>query len=262
MNLSNPTATKQGTSCPYTVNKRYLHVESGLPLTVRYIGPLPPSSTADHDKPSDVITWIGVEWDDPSRGKHSGTYRDVHVFHTRVPGAASFLKFKPIKRHTQPPTSTSFRVSEKHNDPQLLDPGIGLFQAIYERYISSNDPTAGEAPVDKIVLGSSNGHILVEMPNIDKVLRRLRKGLEPASECQTSQNGGDAVSLGIKEVGLEGEWVYGVEVGSDTTEDDVKYRSDVKQWMTLKGKLTSTAIMTERIELQYLTPTTSRCKQS
>ncbi|KAJ9102394.1 hypothetical protein QFC21_002794 [Naganishia friedmannii] len=228
-----------GTACPYTVSKRYLHVESGLPLTVRYIGPLPPSSTANHDNSNNAITWIGVEWDDPGRGKHSGTYRDTQVFQTRVPGAASFLKFKPTKRHGQPATFTPLSSSQGERDLKALDPGIGLFQAIYQRYISSNDAIAGETPVDKIVLGSSNGHILVEMPNIEKVVQRLRRGLEPASEIQTSQSGGGTACFGIKEVGLEGEWVYGVEAKVDGLKTAEKYRSDMQQWKTLKGKFTN-----------------------
>lgn len=234
------TAVNQASACPYTVNKRYLHVESGLPLTVRYIGPLPPSSSAANGG----TTWIGVEWDDSSRGKHSGTYRDLQVFYTRVPGAASFLKFKPAKRQFQPFTSTSLNLTPKERDIQLLDPGIGLFQAIYQRYIQSNDAATGDTSIDKVVLGSSNGHILVEMPNIDKVIRRLRNGLGPLPETQTSQSGKEAASLSIKEVGLEGEWVHGVEEGIDNLTDDADYRSNVNKWMSLKGKLTSTVIVT------------------
>lgn len=38
--------------------------------TVRYVGPVA-------DKPGD---WLGVEWDDPQRGKHDGTHDGVKYF--------------------------------------------------------------------------------------------------------------------------------------------------------------------------------------
>jgi len=37
-------------------------------------------------------TWVGVEWDDPSRGKHSGEVEGTQYFTTKHPGHASFLK--------------------------------------------------------------------------------------------------------------------------------------------------------------------------
>ena len=42
----------------------------GALCTVRYIGPV--SGTAGD--------WLGVEWDDPSRGKHDGSHKDVRYF--------------------------------------------------------------------------------------------------------------------------------------------------------------------------------------
>lgn len=42
----------------------------GQLCTVRYIGPVA-------DKPG---TWLGVEWDDPERGKHDGTHNGVKYF--------------------------------------------------------------------------------------------------------------------------------------------------------------------------------------
>lgn len=40
------------------------------PCTVRYIG-----SVADKHG-----SWLGVEWDDPSRGKHNGTHNGTSYF--------------------------------------------------------------------------------------------------------------------------------------------------------------------------------------
>ncbi|CAN6674570.1 protein Pac2p [Trichomonascus vanleenenianus] len=51
--------------------------------TVRYIGKLP--------QWGDIIGY-GVEWDNPSRGKHSGSLDGIEYFQTKVPGAGSFVK--------------------------------------------------------------------------------------------------------------------------------------------------------------------------
>lgn len=45
----------------------------GQPCTLRYIG-------AVADKPGQ---WLGVEWDDPERGKHDGTHNGTKYFECR-----------------------------------------------------------------------------------------------------------------------------------------------------------------------------------
>lgn len=232
--------------CPYAINKRYLHTESGLPLTVKYIGPLPPSPADDVERGP---TWIGVEWDDPARGKHSGTYQGVQVFQCRIPGAASFLKYKPAKQVATAVGSTRDQSSGK-DGTGLLDPGQGFFQAVYERYIDSelDNGTASEGgsslqsnsaetthKVEKIILGSSNGQIVVEMPNIDKVVQRLRRGVVDA------RSGVERASLSVREIGLEGQWVHGVERRDEgqTSSRGVM----LERWLGLRGKLNSTCFL-------------------
>jgi len=41
--------------------------------TVKYIGEVPPSKGL----------WLGVEWDDPSRGRHNGLHSGIQYFETR-----------------------------------------------------------------------------------------------------------------------------------------------------------------------------------
>lgn len=44
---------------------------------------------------SDLIgVWLGVEWDDPHRGKHSGIHEGVEYFSCSVEGSGSFLRHK------------------------------------------------------------------------------------------------------------------------------------------------------------------------
>ncbi|BGP55109.1 hypothetical protein JCM8202v2_002704 [Rhodotorula sphaerocarpa] len=52
--------------------------------TVLYRGAVPPAKGE----------WYGIEWDDPSRGRHSGVYEKtgIRYFQTRVEGSGSFLR--------------------------------------------------------------------------------------------------------------------------------------------------------------------------
>ncbi|XP_072188003.1 tubulin-specific chaperone E isoform X2 [Excalfactoria chinensis] len=50
--------------------------------TVRYVGSVPPTAGI----------WLGVEWDDPQRGKHDGTYEGTQYFKCRHPRGGSFIR--------------------------------------------------------------------------------------------------------------------------------------------------------------------------
>ncbi|XP_043108049.1 tubulin-specific chaperone E isoform X2 [Puntigrus tetrazona] len=52
--------------------------------TVRYVGPVPPTEGL----------WLGVEWDDPERGKHDGSHEGVRYFTCRHPTGGSFVRPK------------------------------------------------------------------------------------------------------------------------------------------------------------------------
>lgn len=56
--------------------------------TVRYVGPLRGRDCS--------VVWVGVEWDDARRGKHSGMHDGHHYFTTAVPNAASFVKLSKL----------------------------------------------------------------------------------------------------------------------------------------------------------------------
>ncbi|XP_010157559.1 PREDICTED: tubulin-specific chaperone E [Eurypyga helias] len=50
--------------------------------TVRYVGSVPPTAGI----------WLGVEWDDPQRGKHDGTYEGTRYYKCRHPQGGSFIR--------------------------------------------------------------------------------------------------------------------------------------------------------------------------
>lgn len=140
----------------------------------------------------------------------------------------------------------------------MLDEGKGFFQAVYERYIDSqldiNPPIGHTSPsrnqpstaVGKVVLGSSNGQITVEMPNLDKVVRKLRKGVDDDALSDDGRS-----SLNVKEIGLEGQWVYGVESGCDDAASHLGAQEP--RWRTLRGKLDSMNLFSVFIPLSLLT---------
>ncbi|KAF3918526.1 hypothetical protein ABW21_db0207701 [Orbilia brochopaga] len=62
------------------------------PCTVRYIGEVQGTKGE----------WLGVEWDDPARGKHSGDHHGFRYFECKVPGAGSFVR--PNRPYDRPNT--------------------------------------------------------------------------------------------------------------------------------------------------------------
>ncbi|KAG5361819.1 Tubulin-specific chaperone E [Yarrowia sp. C11] len=98
----------------------------GSICTVKYVG-------------KDVPVWpdeeaIGVEWDDPARGKNDGSVKGLKLFECSQPGAGSFLK----------------RVSL---DKKNVLYGTSFVDAVVERY-------ANEMRVDEIKIGSKMGEVL------------------------------------------------------------------------------------------------------
>jgi hypothetical protein len=128
------------------VGKRYINTKNRQPLTLLYIGPLPPNEAGQTSGPSASSTWLGVEYDDPSHGKgHSGTYNNIQIFQTRQKGAGAFIKLKTGNE---------------------LQEGKTFIQAINERYALGGG-------MESVILGSSNA-VVVEAPGMDGVSKRLR----------------------------------------------------------------------------------------
>lgn len=158
----------------YNIGKRYLHAKTRAALTLRYIGPLPPESTQA------TQVWYGVEYDDPAKGKHSGTFEGVQVFRTRARGAGAFIKV---------------------GSTPTLHLGKTFVEAVEGRYgplKREGEVSSSSTNTESIVLGSSGSSILVEAPNQSEVLQRVGR-LEK-----------------LREIGLEGEWVTGLGGDPDT----------------------------------------------
>ncbi|CED82065.1 Beta-tubulin folding cofactor E [Phaffia rhodozyma] len=100
------------------------------------------------DKP-----WLGVEWDDPSRGKHDGEKDGVRYFTCRIPAAGSFIRPTSVKIIR--PTPFLGTLKTRYRPPP----------------VAMNSVDSDVSPVEGVFLGGSN--ILVEAPNLDKIRRRL-----------------------------------------------------------------------------------------
>jgi len=67
-----------------------MRIESdGYYGTVQFVGSL---QKGDTTKVHPDLTWVGIEWDKQSRGKHDGSYGGIRYFHTRYPSGGSFLR--------------------------------------------------------------------------------------------------------------------------------------------------------------------------
>eukprot|EP00211_Chloroparvula_japonica_P009347 CAMPEP_0119127992 /NCGR_PEP_ID=MMETSP1310-20130426/6319_1 /TAXON_ID=464262 /ORGANISM="Genus nov. species nov., Strain RCC2339" /LENGTH=173 /DNA_ID=CAMNT_0007118283 /DNA_START=85 /DNA_END=603 /DNA_ORIENTATION=- len=65
---------------------------TGYRCTVRFVGTL-----AGVQVPRAEEEWLGVEWDEPGRGKNSGQVKGKSFFEVEVAGAGSFLRRDAIK---------------------------------------------------------------------------------------------------------------------------------------------------------------------
>ncbi|KAI6351816.1 hypothetical protein MCOR25_009726 [Pyricularia grisea] len=109
----------------------------GALCTIRYIGDVAGTSG----------TWLGVEWDDPSRGKHDGCHKGVRylVCLSRSPTAASFVR----------PTRPS-------------DPPRSFIEAVRDKYADEVVDDAASRPKEIVISGK-----VAEEVGFDKIRRRM-----------------------------------------------------------------------------------------
>ncbi|NXP45525.1 TBCE protein, partial [Heliornis fulica] len=102
--------------------------------TVRYVGSVPPTAGI----------WLGVEWDDPQRGKHNGTYEGTQYFKCWHPTGGSFIR----------PNKASF--------------GVDFLTAVKDRYRMNNEQDGTE---NVLVFGKKT----VELVGMDSIVEQQRQ---------------------------------------------------------------------------------------
>ncbi len=172
----------------YVIGAQYLHAKTRAPITLKYIGPLPPASTESNPMEAPQQIWYGVEYDDPAKGKgHSGSYDGFQVFQTRQDGAGSFIKA---------------------GRGQIFELGKTFVEAVINRYGPLHPAAESSSSIqsaESIILGSSGSAIVVDAPKFDDVKRRVGR-LEK-----------------LREMGLEGEWIRCIG-GNDETRELLRER--------------------------------------
>ena len=106
--------------------------------TVRFDGELPPGSGK---------IWLGVEWDEPSRGKHSGLHEGIQYFTVKEPNSGSFIR-----------------------QNALVQTGQTLAQALQLKY-SSTSSMGDYSVLDKF----GETQVKVEMYGFDKIAKKQKQ---------------------------------------------------------------------------------------
>ncbi|KAK6183626.1 hypothetical protein SNE40_011064 [Patella caerulea] len=96
--------------------------------TIKYIGEVPPTKGL----------WLGVDWDEPNRGKHDGTHNNIKYFTTRYEKSGSFVR------------------------PQKVNTGITFISAVRDRYGLKSEHDAGVITDELFVVGTGKTTV-VEM---------------------------------------------------------------------------------------------------
>ncbi|XP_048223673.1 tubulin-specific chaperone E [Perognathus longimembris pacificus] len=109
---------------------------NGERATVRFSGAIPPVAGL----------WLGVEWDNPERGKHDGSHEGTVYFTCRHPTGGSFIR----------PNKANF--------------GVDFLTAVKKRYMLEEEPEEDER--EQVVRIGSKA---VETVGFDSVLRQQRQ---------------------------------------------------------------------------------------
>ncbi|NXM69181.1 TBCE protein, partial [Serilophus lunatus] len=115
--------------------------------TVRYVGSV--SRTAG--------IWLGVEWDDPQRGKHDGSYEGTQYFKCRHPKGGSFIR----------PNKANF--------------GVDFLTAVKDRYGLNDKQDVQYGAENTVVFGTK----AVEFVGMDSVAEQQRQ-VQYMIECSFS----------------------------------------------------------------------------
>ncbi|XP_022111066.1 tubulin-specific chaperone E-like, partial [Acanthaster planci] len=91
--------------------------------------------------------WLGVEWDNPERGKHDGSNNGVQYFQVSSPTGGSFIR------------------------PKKADFGVDFLAALRDRYVPDDAQTADIDEKELFVRGANNQITMVEVVGAVKVAK-------------------------------------------------------------------------------------------
>nr|XP_054485556.1 tubulin-specific chaperone E isoform X3 [Agelaius phoeniceus] len=123
--------------------------------TVRYVGSVSPTAGI----------WLGMEWDDPQRGKHDGSYEGTQYFKCRHPKGGSFIR----------PNKANF--------------GVDFLTAVKDRYGLNDNQDVQCGAGNTVVFGTKTVEF-VGMDSVAEQQRQLNKLVNiSVRECAVSHAG-------------------------------------------------------------------------
>ncbi|XP_041353725.1 tubulin-specific chaperone E-like [Gigantopelta aegis] len=108
--------------------------------------------------------WLGVEWDDPQRGRHNGIHNGKQYFTTKHATSGSFVR------------------------PKKVELGVTCFAALKDKYGRINEKNAGVDVEELYVTGSNNQITVVEMVGAEKINIKQSK-LENLTDVMLTDTG-------------------------------------------------------------------------
>ncbi|UMM29780.1 hypothetical protein L5515_011974 [Caenorhabditis briggsae] len=107
--------------------------------TIRYIGEVDGYGSQ---------RWIGLEWDDPSRGKHDGVVKGHRYFQTRHPTGGSLMKMEAVPQ----PTDLLFEIRDRYVEDENVENEIELAQSSKKIELIGMEQTAAkQSNIEKLV---------------------------------------------------------------------------------------------------------------
>ncbi|XP_053491532.1 tubulin-specific chaperone E isoform X2 [Ictalurus furcatus] len=139
----------------------------GERATVRYVGTVPPTTGL----------WLGVEWDNPERGKHDGSHEGVRYFTCSHPTGGSFVR----------PKKASF--------------GVDYLSAVKQRYeMELQDAIGDEVTISTKTVKMVGFESIVEKQRLDNLteIALMNCGVSgPGPENEIRKNTPNVVSLDL-----------------------------------------------------------------
>jgi hypothetical protein len=131
--------------CCFTVGDR-IRDSDGYRGTIRYMGPVAAAKKKDE-------TWLGIEWDEASRGKHNGSCTDsegaIHNYFLCLDNAGSFVKQNKVNG------------------------GYSFVAALQERYVAKDAPSitseTDKTLPDAFVVTSKGNELPIELLGEEKI---------------------------------------------------------------------------------------------
>jgi hypothetical protein len=132
---------------PYYIGQR-VSFESNI-CTIRYIGPVEGTNQE----------WLGVEWDEPSRGKHDGSHKDKRYFQCTSLALLVDISLMLPSGQSPSPTAASFLRTTRVRDTEQ-----SFLQAVHAKY-GPEDPTNLTKSTNQIEISGK----VVEEVGFDKI---------------------------------------------------------------------------------------------